>query len=81
MARNLKQLERASGQLKAGPTLEVPGECTDPGDAGERPMTASELFDAIQSSGLIGMWKNRTDIGDSSAYARELRRRAQERQW
>lgn len=35
----------------------------------QRPLTARQL----RRSGLIGLWKNREDIRDSSAYARQLR--------
>jgi hypothetical protein len=35
--------------------------------------TAADLL----QSGLIGLWADRTDIGDSRDYARELRERAQ----
>lgn len=37
--------------------------------------TAGDLL----SSGLVGMWKDRTDIEDSVSYARLLRNRAQRR--
>lgn len=33
----------------------------------------------LRGSGLIGLWKDREDIGDSSAYARQLREQAQQR--
>jgi hypothetical protein len=33
----------------------------------------------LRRSGLIGMWQDRDDIGDSSAYARQLRAQAQRR--
>jgi hypothetical protein len=33
----------------------------------------------MRQSGLIGMWKDRDDIGDSAAYARRLREQAQRR--
>ncbi len=33
----------------------------------------------LRRSGLIGLWKDRTDIEDSSAYARWLREQAQQR--
>jgi hypothetical protein len=39
--------------------------------AGELP-TAQDLL----GSGLVGMWADRTDIGDSSGFARTLRARA-----
>ncbi|MBI5035023.1 MAG: hypothetical protein HZB51_31245 [Chloroflexi bacterium] len=34
---------------------------------------------ALLESGLIGMWKDRNDIGDSAEYARRLREQAQRR--
>ena len=39
------------------------------------PLTAQKLL----NSGLIGLWKDRTDIIDSAAYARQLREQAQRR--
>ena len=33
----------------------------------------------LRQSGLIGLWKDREDIGDSAAYARRLREQAQQR--
>jgi hypothetical protein len=33
----------------------------------------------LRKSGLIGLWEDREDIGDSSVYARRLREQAQER--
>jgi hypothetical protein len=44
-----------------------------------KPMTGPELLEAMRKGGIVGMWKDRTDIQDSSAFARELRRRAQTR--
>jgi hypothetical protein len=41
----------------------------------ERPLTARRL----RRSGLIGLWKSRSDIGDSAAFARQMRERAQRR--
>jgi len=35
--------------------------------------------DRLSSSRLIGLWKDRKDIGDSAVYARQLRERAQSR--
>ncbi len=40
---------------------------------GQRYSTA----DRLRSSGLIGLWKDRKDIADSSVYARQLRDQAQ----
>lgn len=39
-------------------------------------LTARQLL----NSGLIGLWKDRTDITDSAEYARQLREQAQRRQ-
>jgi hypothetical protein len=33
----------------------------------------------LRQSGLIGLWRDRSDIEDSSAYARRLRKQAQQR--
>ena len=44
-----------------------------------KPVTAKELAAAIRKSGLIGMWKDRTDITDSSKFARKLRNQASKR--
>ena len=33
----------------------------------------------LRQSGLIGLWKDRDDIGDSVTYARQLREQAQQR--
>lgn len=44
-------------------------------EAGPHPrLTAGQL----RRAGLIGMWKDRLDIGDSSARARQLREQAQQ---
>ena len=40
-----------------------------------KPMRAKDLL----NSGLVGMWANRQDIGDSVAFARKLREQAQTR--
>ncbi len=39
-------------------------------------LTARRLL----NSGLIGLWKNRSDITDSAVYARQLRAQAQRRE-
>ena len=41
----------------------------------KRQMTARDLLE----SGLVGIWEDRTDIGDSLSFARKLRERAQRR--
>lgn len=40
-----------------------------------KPITGKDLL----KSGLVGMWADRTDIGDSMTYARKLRVQAQTR--
>jgi hypothetical protein len=40
-----------------------------------RPMTAQDLLD----SGLVGLWEDRDDIGDSLSFARQLRLDAEHR--
>lgn len=42
---------------------------------GKKRLTARQLL----TSGLIGMWKDRTDITDSLDYARQLREQAERR--
>jgi hypothetical protein len=42
----------------------------------QRPSTGRELMLALKENGLIGMWKDRTDIGDTDEFARRLRERA-----
>jgi hypothetical protein len=44
-------------------------------DTGPRPLTAADLL----ASGLVGIWSDRTDIGDSREFARRLREQAQTR--
>ena len=61
--------------LKKGQTVEV---ILRPEDNGERrpvPLTARRLLE----SGVLGIWKERTDIGESAAFARQLREAAQNR--
>lgn len=48
----------------------------DPESGPKKPLTARRLL----NSGLIGLWKDRTDIADSAEYARHLRDQAQRRQ-
>jgi hypothetical protein len=43
--------------------------------AEKRPLTADDLL----ASGLVGLWSDRTDIGDSREFARRLREQAQTR--
>ncbi len=46
-----------------------------------RPRTGKELLDALIAAGVVGMWEDRTDIGDSVEFARKLRREAERRDW
>ncbi|MGO8672099.1 MAG: hypothetical protein ACLQVD_12115 [Capsulimonadaceae bacterium] len=46
-----------------------------------RPTTGAELIAQLEADGVIGVWADRSDIGDSAAYARELRRQAEHREW
>lgn len=43
------------------------------GDPSKPVMTARDLL----NSGLVGIWKDRKDIGESRAFAAELRKRVQ----
>jgi len=64
-----------SQKLKPGATAEVivlvEGEAQD----GAQRMTAADLL----KSGMVGMWADRKDIGDSLEFARSLRKRAEKR--
>jgi len=60
-----------SSRLKPGTTAEVivlvePTEKA----ASEKPMTVADLL----QSGLVGMWADRKDLGDSLEFAHELRK-------
>lgn len=48
---------------------------------GEHPRigTAGDLLKVLQEEGIIGMWKDRDDIGDSAEFARKLREQATKR--
>jgi len=41
-----------------------------------RGITGAELL----ASGIVGMWADREDIGDTAAFAEELRRRSERRE-
>jgi hypothetical protein len=45
----------------------------------QQPGTGAELVAELNASGFISAWEDRTDIGDSVAFARRLRERAQTR--
>src|SRR5712692_942858 len=44
---------------------------------GPKPTVGSAMLQELRATGAIGMWKDRTDIKDSSEFARDLRTRAQ----
>jgi hypothetical protein len=44
-------------------------------EAEKDPVTAADLL----ASGLVGLWSDRSDIGDSREFARRLREQAQSR--
>lgn len=41
-----------------------------------KPKSGRELLAVLEASGAIGAWADRTDIGDSVEFARQLRERA-----
>src|SRR5262249_10211810 len=43
-----------------------------------KPKSAKELLRSLRESGVVGMWKDRDDIRDSSEFADRLRGRVQE---
>jgi hypothetical protein len=56
-----------------GQEVEVAVMLTPPGSG--VPLAANDLLE----SGLVGMWRDRTDLGTSEDYARRLREQAQRR--
>ncbi len=44
-----------------------------------KPRTGAELVALLKKEGILGMWADRTDIGDSMEYARTLRHEAETR--
>ena len=66
-----------SRALKAGSTAEVIVLIDEEGQqAVKKPMTGDDLL----KSGLVGLWADRTDIGDSLEFARALRKQAERRE-
>lgn len=45
----------------------------------DRPSSGRALLEALQSEGIIGLWRDRRDITDSATYARALRAAAETR--
>ncbi len=67
-------LDLPVGMEEAGREVQVTVEPAPPAGK-QRTMSASDLL----HSGLVGMWADRTDIGDSREFARRLREQAQTR--
>ena len=61
--------------FKKGQSVEMIVLSETPAVSERVPLTARQLL----NSGLIGLWKARSDIGDSTAYARRLREQAERR--
>ena len=64
-----------SNKLKPGTKAELIVLVEPVENSVERSMTGSDLL----RSGLVGMWAERKDIGDSLEFARELRKEAEKR--
>jgi predicted nucleic acid-binding protein len=45
----------------------------------QRPKTGRELYKILTENGLIGMWKDRTDIGDTLEFVQRLKDEGRER--
>jgi hypothetical protein len=63
-----------SRKLKAGTKAEVIV-LVEPTEVIEKSMTGADLL----KSGLVGMWAERKDLGDSLEFARQLRQKAEKR--
>ncbi len=64
-----------SQKLKTGATAEVIVLVESEAQDDAQRMTAADLL----KSGMVGMWADRKDIGDSLEFARSLRKRAEKR--
>ncbi|HLF26038.1 MAG TPA: hypothetical protein VJG32_06860 [Anaerolineae bacterium] len=67
-------VEVRSPELTPGASAEVIVLVDAP--ASQRVMTAASLLE----SGLVGLWEDRADIGDSVAFARQIRRQVERRE-
>lgn len=63
-----------SQKLKPGATAEVIVLVESEAQDSAQRMTAADLL----KSGMVGMWADRKDIGDSLEFARSLRRQAEQ---
>jgi hypothetical protein len=46
-----------------------------------KPRNGAEQVALLEAAGIIGMWAEREDIGDSLEFARKLRKQAETRDW
>ncbi len=46
-----------------------------------KPRNGAEQLALLEAAGIVGMWADREDIGDSVEFARSLRRQAETRDW
>ncbi|MEW6138812.1 MAG: hypothetical protein AB1733_11315 [Thermodesulfobacteriota bacterium] len=44
-----------------------------------KPPSGAAVLEALEELGIVGMWKDRTDVQDSGEFARNLRERSEER--
>jgi len=51
------------------------------GGPAPQPKNGKELLDRLVKTGLVGLWKDRSDLGNSSTFARKLREDAERRIW
>ncbi len=77
--RLLDQRDQLHEKFRGDQAERIKGGRTPPEARNERPLLAKDLLDALRKSGFIGMWKDRTDIGDSIDFARRLREEAERR--
>jgi hypothetical protein len=77
-------LREADGRIKTMRIEDI--ECCElapdlvAGVSHDKPKSGKELLAALRATGLVGMWRDRTDITDSIEYARALRERGQRRE-
>jgi AcrR family transcriptional regulator len=77
-ARFLRRTSRAGGGQKAASGKERTSSAQHkPGK--RKPRTGKELLEVLEKNGLIGMWADRDDIGDTLEFARKLRKMASTR--
>jgi hypothetical protein len=65
-------------QTEAEPPTPTGDDAREP--AQDKPTTGKALLDALVAEGILGLWRDRQDIADSSSYARTLRAEAETRE-